>query len=223
MKIILSFSGGMDSTTLLYKLINEGHEVLCVSFSYGSKHNSQENKCAKLICQNLGVELIEVDLSFVGKLFKSNLLKSGGEIPKAEYNETSITKTVVPGRNTIFMSILAGLAESKEASHIAISNHAGDHAVYPDCRPQWVAAMGLTIFLGTSNQVELLAPFTNINKGKICKIGKKLNIPYEKTWSCYEGGEIHCGACSTCIDRKAAFSYANLKDPTSYKTKSTQS
>jgi 7-cyano-7-deazaguanine synthase len=215
-KTVIAFSGGMDSATLLYQLLHAGDEVFCVNFDYGSKHGAQERKYAAEFCRTLGVSYREIALPFINQLFRSNLLQSGGEIPKAGYDKATMAQTVVPGRNSIFMSILAGYAESIGASRIAIANHAGDHYLYPDCRPEWVAAMSLTIFHSSDHKVRLFAPFAHMDKSSICQLGESLNVPYENTWSCYVGGEQHCGSCGTCRERKQAFIAAGVEDPTSY-------
>ena len=216
-KVVVSYSGGMDSTTLLYQLRSEKKDVYAVNFNYGSKHNEIERSHAKAICAEIDVPYIEVELPFVGDLFRSNLLMSGGDIPTGCYDKDTMSQTVVPGRNGIFMSILAGYAESIEAESIAIANHAGDHHIYPDCRPEWIESIGRTISLGSDGKVKLSSPFCKISKSEICRIAKELGVPLKKTWSCYKGESVHCGICGTCLERKEAFNGAGIKDPTIYK------
>jgi 7-cyano-7-deazaguanine synthase len=206
----------MDSATLLYQLRHEGDELFCVNFFYGSKHNEREREHAAALCRSLGLPYQEIDLGFFTAVIRSNLLTTGGDIPRAGYDKATMAQTVVPGRNGIFMSILAGYAESIGADRIAIANHAGDHFLYPDCRPEWIAAMGLTIFLGSDQKVRLHAPFSHLSKAEICRLGGTLHVPFAATWSCYQGGEKHCGECGTCRERKLAFSAAGLVDPTVY-------
>ncbi len=198
--IIILYSGGMDSTVALYQY-SSGIR-LALSFNYGSKHNEKEIERAILNCKNLNIEhrTIELDLNKMG--FTSDLLTSGGEIPNGHYEDENMKKTVVPFRNGIMLSIAAGIAESMECNKLLISNHAGDHAIYPDCREEFILTMNSAINAGTYNHVEIMAPFTHLSKREIALIGKELNVPYENTYSCYNGQDIHCGSCGTCIERK---------------------
>lgn len=192
----------MDSSVALYKYANE--IKLAVSFDYGSKHNKIEIEYATQNCKALGIEhrVIEIDLNKMG--FVSDLLQSGGEIPDGHYEDETMKKTVVPFRNGIMLSIAAGIAESIDCNKLLISNHAGDHAIYPDCRPEFINSMNDAIRFGTYNNVEIFAPFTNFSKREIALIGKEINVPFEKTYSCYNGQEQHCGTCGTCTERKEA-------------------
>lgn len=210
--MIIAYSGGLDSTVLLYKYSK--NIKLAVSFNYGSKHNEQEISYAKYNCDKLSIPHLVIHLNFIGEYFKSNLLKSGGDIPKASYDTDNMKSTVVPFRNGIMLSILAGLAESHNLQKILIANHSGDHAIYPDCREDFITHMNNAIKYGTYNNVEIFAPFTNISKKEIAHLGKQLNIDFSKTYSCYEGDAIHCGQCATCLERKDAL-YGF--DPTTYK------
>ena len=215
-KVVISYSGGLDSSTLLYKLLSENYSVTAINFNYGSKHNQVERLHAKQICSDLSVPYIEINLPFVGQLFKSNLLMSGGEVPCGDYDKETMSQTVVPGRNGIFLSILAGYAESVGAHKVAIANHSGDHYLYPDCRPEWVEAINKTITIASEGKVEIISPFSHLSKGDICTLAQKLNVPIKKTWSCYQNFDIHCGQCGTCRERKKAFLEAQLNDPTQY-------
>ncbi|NDV46317.1 7-cyano-7-deazaguanine synthase QueC [Paludibacter sp. 221] len=210
---IILYSGGLDSTVALYKYAKQIQ--LALSFNYGSKHNAIEIKKAASNCQSLGIEhrIIELDLNKMG--FVSDLLTSGGEIPEGHYEEDNMKKTVVPFRNGIMLSIAAGIAESMDCKKIIISNHAGDHAIYPDCREEFILNMNNAIKSGTYNQAEIFAPFTNLTKREIALIGKELNVPFERTYSCYKGQETHCGTCGTCTERKEAL---NGFDNTVYQT-----
>lgn len=209
--IVILYSGGMDSSVALYKYADRIR--LAVSFNYGSKHNDMEIRYAKLNCQKLGIEhrVIKMDLNKMG--FVSDLLQSGGEIPDGHYEDENMKKTVVPFRNGIMLSIAAGIAESIDCKYLLISNHAGDHAIYPDCRENFIQSMSQAISFGTYNQVEILAPFTLISKRKIALEGKKIEVPFENTYSCYNGNETHCGTCGTCTERKEALEGF---DPTRY-------
>ncbi|MDD3078848.1 MAG: 7-cyano-7-deazaguanine synthase QueC [Paludibacter sp.] len=209
--IVILYSGGMDSSVALYKYADRIR--LAVSFNYGSKHNEREIEYAAINCKNLGIEhkVIVMDLNKMG--FVSDLLQSGGEIPNGHYEDENMKKTVVPFRNGIMLSVAAGLAESMDCKYLLISNHAGDHAIYPDCRENFIQAMNQAIYAGTYNHVEILAPFTNINKRAIALIGKEIGVSFENTYSCYNGQEIHCGICGTCTERKEAL---DGFDPTKY-------
>jgi len=209
--IVILYSGGMDSSVALYQYAER--VKLAVSFNYGSKHNVREIEYAAKNCRALGIEhrVIELDLNKMG--FVSDLLQSGGDIPNGHYEDENMKKTVVPFRNGIMLSIAAGIAESMDCNRLMISNHAGDHAIYPDCRPDFIQSMSEAIGFGTYNRIEILAPFTNLSKREIALIGKEIGVPFENTYSCYNGQEIHCGTCGTCTERKEALEGF---DPTEY-------
>lgn len=204
----------MDSVTMLYDY--QERIALAVTFDYGSKHNAKEISFAKLHCQRLGIEHLVIPLGFMEQYFKSSLLKGGEEIPEGHYADENMKSTVVPFRNGIMLAVAAGLAESRGLKHVMMANHSGDHSIYPDCRPQFVDAMSSAISAGTYEGVTLLAPYTDITKGEIAMRGKKLGIDYSETWSCYKGGDFHCGRCGTCIERKEALRDAGIEDPTEY-------
>ena len=211
---LIALSGGVDSTTLLYEY---REEVACaVGFDYGSKHNAQELAAAKAICRELEIPYLIIPLAFIEEYFRSDLLLSGGEMQLGDYSEENMRSTVVPFRNGIMLSILAGLAESRDLQQVLIANHFGDHAIYPDCRESFVKPMGEAITAGTSNGVKLVAPYTTLTKAEIVARGTRLGVPYGKTYSCYQGGERHCGRCGTCRERHDAFVANGLEDPTLY-------
>lgn len=205
-------SGGLDSTTGLYWAIKNSEHVEAVFFNYGSHHNPREHACAVKTCEKLGIKLHEVKISLDG--FKSSLLD--GEVPEGNYNDENMKSTVVPFRNGIMLSYAAGLAESLGLDTIVLGNHAGDHFIYPDCRPDFIENMKNAIRFGTNNAVELVSPFCNITKTDIVKIGAELGVDFSNTYSCYKGGEIHCGKCGTCRERIEAFHDAGVTDPTKY-------
>ena len=211
---LLVLSGGLDSTTLLYDYADS--IALAVTFQYGSNHNKREAAFAKYHCDKLGIEHIEIDLAFMGKYFKSSLLDGADAIPEGNYDEDNMKSTVVPFRNGIMLSVAAGLAESRGLKNVMMANHSGDHAIYPDCRPEFVKAMTGAIEAGTYEGVKLVAPYTDITKADIVSRGARLGIDYSKTYSCYKGGEHHCGVCGTCRERKEAFTLAGVKDDTIY-------
>lgn len=211
---LLVLSGGLDSTTLLYDYADS--IALAVTFQYGSNHNKREAAFAKYHCNKLGIEHIEIDLAFMGKYFKSSLLDGADAIPEGNYDEDNMKSTVVPFRNGIMLSVAAGLAESRGLKNVMMASHSGDHAIYPDCRPEFVKAMTAAIEAGTYEGVKLVAPYTDITKADIVSRGAKLGTDYSKTYSCYKGGEHHCGVCGTCRERKEAFALAGVKDDTIY-------
>ena len=214
--VVVLVSGGMDSVTALYAAREEYRVVGGVSFDYGSKHNPREIPLAAWHCGRLGVPHRVIALGFVGELFKSDLLVSGGAIPDGHYEEPSMKQTVVPFRNGIMLAVAGGYAESIGAEALVIASHAGDHAIYPDCREDFMRAMGDALRLGTYAGVELLRPFIAMTKAQIAKCGHELGVDFSQTWSCYKGGKIHCGTCGTCVERREAFIAAGLKDPTVY-------
>lgn len=211
---LIVLSGGMDSVTLLYDKIDR--IALAVNFIYGSNHNMRELECARLHCRKLGVELLEIHLDFMGEYFHSSLLEGADAIPEGDYEDENMRSTVVPFRNGIMLATAAGLAESRGLSVVMLANHSGDHTVYPDCRPDFIKAMAAAIAAGTYENIELYAPYTNISKVEIAKIGKKLGIDYSTTYSCYKGGEHHCGQCGTCRERRESLALAGVEDHTVY-------
>ena len=211
---LLILSGGMDSVTLLYH--RRERIALAVSFNYGSKHNEREIKAAAYHCNKLNVPHIVIPLSFMQQYFSSSLLIGGEEIPREEYSEENMKSTVVPFRNGIMLSIACGLAESRDLKYVMMANHSGDHDIYPDCRPGFVKAMSEAMREGTYEGITLKAEFTDITKSDIANIGKKLGIDYSTTYSCYTGGERHCGRCATCLERKGALKDAGIEDLTEY-------
>lgn len=211
---LMVLSGGMDSVTMLYEYANEID--LAVNFTYGSNHNQRELECARYHCEQLGIELVEVDLSFIGSLFHSSLLEGPDAIPEGDYDFDNMKSTVVPFRNGIMLSAAAGLAESRGLSVLMIANHAGDHALYPDCREAFVKAMSEAIKAGTYEGITVKAPYTLLNKTDIAIRGKRLGVDYSTTYSCYRGQERHCGRCGTCRERRQALAEAGIVDTTEY-------
>jgi 7-cyano-7-deazaguanine synthase len=211
--MIIVFSGGMDSTVALYSAMAIDKVKAAVFFHYGSKHNDIEFKHAQSIAAQVGVNLIRVDLPFVAQLFSSSLLKGQGDIPEGHYEDASMKSTVVPFRNGIMLSIAVGLAESLGANEVWYGAHAGDHAIYPDCRKSFVEAFANAAHEGTYNNVKIVAPFESFPKREIALLGKHLGVPFQLTYSCYNGQEKHCGKCGTCTERKEALEGF---DPTEY-------
>lgn len=216
MKALVILSGGLDSTTALYWAKSQYNEIEALTFNYGSKHNDIEYSYAKKTCEKLGVKLTRIDLDFINKYFKSDLLKSGGEIPEGYYTAENMKSTVVPFRNGIMLSVAAGFAESNDCNVLVLGNHSGDHAIYPDCRPEFIKGIKEAVYQGTEKHIEVVSPFCNMSKTDIVKLGSELGVDFSLTYSCYKGGEKHCGKCGTCTERKEAFEQAGVKDPTEY-------
>lgn len=216
MKTLVLLSGGMDSVTALHWARAEHEVVGAVSFDYGAKHNHREIPLAAWHCGEAAVHHDVIELDFVNRLFASDLLKSGGEVPEGHYADENMKKTVVPFRNGIMLAIACGIAESRGAEGLVIAAHAGDHAIYPDCRESFMQSMASAMREGTYAGIELLRPFIHLDKAGIAKLGASLGVDYGKTWSCYKGGELHCGKCGTCVERREAFQLAGLVDPTVY-------
>lgn len=209
----------MDSTVLLHKMNREQEVLGALSFDYGAKHNHRELPFAKYHADLIGVSHEVISLDFMAEKFASGLLKTGGEIPEGHYEDESMKQTVVPFRNGIMLSIAAGYAESIGAEAVTIAAHSGDHAIYPDCRESFMQFMGDAIEDGTYAGIKLLRPFIKMRKEDIAREGEQLGVDFKHTWSCYKGEETHCGKCGTCVERKEAFSIANLPDPTVYQSR----
>lgn len=216
MKTVLIYSGGLDSTVLLYHLRAAGHSVHALSVNYGQRHACELDHAAD-ICRELQLPNPVADLSAIQPLLAGSSLTSADiEVAEGHYTEETMKSTVVPNRNMILLSIAAGHALSIGAQQIAYAAHSGDHAIYPDCRNEFADAMAAAIRLCDWSTVELSRPFVDWTKADIVRRGAELNLPFEKTWSCYKGGEIHCGRCGTCIERREAFDLAGIADPTIY-------
>jgi len=219
MKAIAIVSGGMDSVTLAHLLSSEGYDLHLIAFDYGQRHK-KELLFAEQCAADLGARFTLVDLSSVTQLMKGSALTDSIPVPSGHYAAPSMAITVVPNRNAIMLAIAYAAAVSEQADIVATGVHAGDHFVYPDCRPEFIAsfdAMETAATDGYSKQgLSLYAPFVNIGKHDIVTIGDGLGVPYHRTWSCYKGGEVHCGECGTCVERKEAFALAGVIDPTEY-------
>ena len=203
---VIVLSGGMDSVTLLHDM--KERVALAVTFDYGSNHNEREIECARWQCRLLGIRHIVIPLAFMGQYFKSSLLSGADDIPEGNYDDENMKSTVVPFRNGIMLSIACGLAESEGLRHVLIANHGGDHAIYPDCRPDFIDSMSSAMTAGTYEGIDILAPYTLLTKGEIALKGMRLGVDYSHTYSCYKGGEEPCGRCGTCREREEALAYA---------------
>lgn len=213
------WSGGLDSTALLFDLIKQGNSVEAVNFSYGSKHNAQERAAAWKIWSRFDPEgkihLKYIDISL--KSFRSSLLTDGGEIPEGHYAAENMKSTVVPFRNGIMLSYAVGLAESLDIGTVTIGAHSGDHTIYPDCRPEFLSHFSEAARYGTWAGVTISAPYQHMTKGDIVRRGMiECGAPLCDTWTCYKGLEKHCGKCGACVERREAFAFAGVKDSTEY-------
>ena len=216
MKVAVLLSGGLDSTTALH-WAHRHHEVVCaLSFDYGSNHAARELACARSQAESLGIPYHEIDLRSISAHLQSALLSGADAIPAADYAEENLKQTVVPFRNGIFLAIAAGIAESNGAEAIVIAAHGGDHALYPDCREDFMSAMASAIELGTYARLKILRPFIANTKAEITAIGAELGVDFSHTYSCYCGREKHCGQCATCRERRDSFATAGIPDPTVY-------
>lgn len=211
---LIIVSGGMDSITLLYD--RKDSIALALTFDYGSNHNQCEIPYARLHCQRLGIPHVVIPLDFMHQYFTSSLLEGAEAIPDGHYTDENMKSTVVPFRNGIMLSVAIGIAESNGLKKVLIANHGGDHAIYPDCRPDFISAINKAAVSGTYINVEVVAPYTNISKTDIARRGAVLGIDYSETWSCYKGGAVHCGTCGTCVERKEALHDAGIDDKTEY-------
>lgn len=215
-KALVVFSGGLDSTVAVYLAKSIYNEVETISFNYGSKHNDIEYKHALATCNKLNIKNTRINLDFMNKYFKSDLLQSGGDIPEGYYTAENMKSTVVPFRNGIMLSIAAGFAESQNCDVLVLGNHSGDHAIYPDCRESFIDGIKKAIYEGTAKNIEVVSPFCDKSKTDIVKIGKSLDVDFTLTYSCYKGKEKHCGKCGTCTERIEAFRDAGVEDLTEY-------
>jgi 7-cyano-7-deazaguanine synthase len=212
-KAVCVLSGGMDSTTLLYMLIANGYETYAISFDYGQRHRKELEYAART-CAKLGVEHKVVDISAIQEVIGTSALTSEAiEVPDGHYEDESMKITVVPNRNMIMFAIAAGWAVAIEAERIGVAVHAGDHAIYPDCREEFIVPFAEAVKRGNYHQVETYAPFLHASKTEIARIGLGLGIDYEAdTWSCYKGGAEPCGTCGTCVERAEALAAARSKE-----------
>lgn len=210
-KTVLIYSGGMDSTTLLYYLLAQGREVMCITFDYGQRHRV-EIESARIICADNNLSHVVVDISDVSRLLSGSALTDNIEVPHGHYASDNMKLTVVPNRNAFMISIAYAYAISSGATSVSYAAHAGDHFIYPDCRPDFVHKVNAAFMSGSETTVRVDAPFLNMTKGEIAKLGASLGVPYDKTWTCYEGGDTPCGKCGSCDERREAMLYAGVTE-----------
>lgn len=213
---VVLLSGGMDSTTALAWALNRGPVLAALSVNYGQRH-SKEIDHAAMIAQQAGVKHLVLDLSSWGKLLGGSALTDDAvTVPDGHYAAESMRITVVPNRNATMLMAAAGVAQALGAGAVVTAVHSGDHHIYPDCRPEFVAAASNAASLGTDGAVVIEAPFVGVSKTEIARIGYELGAPLHMSWSCYKGGEKHCGTCGTCVERREAFQDSGVTDPTEY-------
>jgi len=215
MRTVLVYSGGLDSTVLLYHLRQQGHELRGLGVDYGQRHR-RELEAARGNCEDLGMECRVADLRAIQPLLAGSALTGELAVPDGHYTDESMKLTVVPNRNMIMLSVAIGWAISLKYDAVAYAAHAGDHPIYPDCRPEFVETMARAARRCDWHEVALLTPFIARTKADIVRLGAQIGVPFERTWSCYRGGEVHCGRCGTCVERREAFRLAGVADPTLY-------
>ncbi len=215
MKTVVLLSGGMDSATLLYQCAALGDEVSALGVFYGQRHR-RELESAYDLTRCLGVSYHVVPLDGLQHVLRSAMTSGGTAVPDGHYEAESMKATVVPMRNAIFLSVAVGYAWSIGADRVVTAVHAGDHAIYPDCRPEFIQAFNTMARAASDGfqQVLVEAPFVGLSKTDIARLGEKYGVPWARTWSCYKGGEKHCGVCGTCTERREAL--ATVGDPTEY-------
>lgn len=211
---VIIVSGGMDSVTMLHEY--RDRIAVGISFDYGSNHNAREIPFARMHCERLGIKHIVISLDFMNRYFKSSLLEGADAVPDGHYADENMKSTVVPFRNGIMLSIAVGIAESNGLRYVMMANHGGDHSIYPDCRREFVCAFDAAAKAGTYVGAGILAPYTGITKADIARRGKEMGLDYSETWSCYKGGDVHCGRCGTCVERRETLAEAGIEDTTPY-------
>jgi len=214
-KVVVIYSGGMDSFTVLNKALQQGHDVYALSFDYGQRH-VKELKVAAQVCEKLNVPHKIVDISAINQLIGGSSLTDNIDVPEGHYEEESMKSTIVPNRNMILLSLAVGYAVSLKASQVYYGAHSGDHAIYPDCRPEFVQKMDDVCRIANYYAVEIFSPYLNNTKIDILTDGIKMGLDYSQTWTCYNGREKACGKCGACQERLEAFALNNITDPLEY-------
>lgn len=214
-KVVVIYSGGMDSYTLLHKVLHEGKRVYALSFNYGQKH-AKELHYAQKVCDALGLPHKVVDITSIHQLLLGSSLTDDIAMPEGHYEEESMKSTVVPNRNMIMLALAVGYAVSLGATRVYYGAHGGDHAIYPDCRPEFVEKMSAVSQIANYEPVTIEAPFLHADKTQILREGFALNLNYAKTWTCYNGREKACGKCGACQERLEAFRNHGVADPLPY-------
>lgn len=213
--VVVIYSGGMDSFTLLHRARAQGLNVHALSFNYGQRH-VRELEVASSVCAAAGVPHKVIDIRALSEVMSGSTLTSGGEIPEGHYEEDNMKSTVVPNRNMILLALATGYAVTVNANAVWYGAHGGDHAIYPDCRPEFVEKMDAACKVANYEPVGVEAPFMHLTKGDILAEGLKLNLDYGQTWTCYNGREKACGLCASCVERLEAFAEHGIADPLAY-------
>ncbi len=214
---IVLLSGGMDSATAFYQALEETEVLAAISFDYGQRHKIELEYAERLVMEQKNVAHLVVDITSVGRLLKGSALSDPSvEVPDGHYAEDTMKQTIVPNRNMIMLSQAVGVAIGIDAGQVWAAMHAGDHMIYPDCRPEFIDKLNELIPIATETDVQIVAPFIDISKAQIVRKGFQLGVDFAATWSCYKGGDMHCGRCGTCVERAEAFYHAGVKDPTHY-------
>lgn len=221
MKTLAVVSGGMDSITMLHDLHAQGHELSVVSFNYGQRH-VKELEVAKANAEALGLEHKIVDMSFLSQLLDKSALTGDTDVPEGHYADENMKQTVVPNRNMIMASLAIGMAVNNGQEAVALGVHSGDHAIYPDCRPEFIEKLDAVARIANYEPVQILAPYLDMDKTSIIQRGLEVGVDYSKTWTCYKGGQIACGACGSCQERLEAFENNGIADPLEYATRELQ-
>ncbi len=214
-KVVVIYSGGMDSFTVLHNAIRAGHQVYALSFNYGQRH-VKELICAQNVCQELGIHHKIVDISAINQLIGGSSLTDDIEVPEGHYAADNMKSTVVPNRNMILLSLAVGYAVSLDAQAVYYGAHSGDHFIYPDCRPEFVQKMNDVCQIANYEPVDIISPYLQQTKIEILKDGLQMGLDYSKTWTCYNGREKACGKCGSCQERLEAFALNQVTDPLPY-------
>ena len=217
MKTLVVCSGGLDSVSLAHNIAARGELMGLISFDYGQRHR-KELDFAAAAASRLGVFHQIIDMRAIGSQLTGSALTDDVDVPDGHYAEETMRITVVPNRNAIMLTVAFGVAAARQADAVAIAVHGGDHFIYPDCRPGFIEsfdAMQRHALDGYAS-VKLLAPYVTGSKADIVTDGARTGTPFVETWSCYKGGETHCGRCGTCVERREAFHLAGVQDPTDY-------
>ncbi|SEA43596.1 7-cyano-7-deazaguanine synthase [Alkalimonas amylolytica] len=214
-KVVVIYSGGMDSYTVLHKAIADGHDVYALSFNYGQRH-VKELECAAQVCRELGINHKVVDISAINQLLAGSSLTDNIEVPEGHYEAENMKSTIVPNRNMILISLAVGYADSIKAKAVYYGAHSGDHFIYPDCRPEFVEKMNAVCQIANYDPIDIVSPYLHESKIEILRDGLAMGLDYSKTWTCYNGRELACGKCGACQERLEAFALNKAKDPLPY-------
>lgn len=215
--LVVVYSGGMDSFTLLHRARAAGHQVHALSFDYGQRH-VRELDCARQVCADLGISHRVLDVTAMSQIMGGSALTDDIDVPEGHYEDANMKATVVPNRNMILLSLAIGYAVSLKANAVWYGAHGGDHAIYPDCRPEFVEKMDAVSRIANYEPVAVVAPYLHNTKGDILRDGLAMGLDYSQTWTCYNGREKACGRCGSCVERLEAFAENGVQDPLAYET-----